>query len=132
MTRRRPVAYKNSVKAAITAAVATGPKTSREIAAAIGSPGSGLGVYFAELVREGVISRYEYSRAAFRYYPGNSAPAGSFRDGRPAVAKPAPKPAPRQHKMPVKVVTVRPFSLAGEAGISAQITLPAAPWECVA
>lgn len=128
--RKRKPEHAAAIKAQIVALLEAGPKTSEEITAVIGLNGSSLGVYYSALLRSGAISRYEIAKQRFVYYHGKTAPAGSYRDKRKAQRK--PQPVQRQHRVPVKRVVVRPFSIAGEDGKSFSVTLPAAPWEAAA
>lgn len=118
----------NAIRSKIVLLIEQGPKTSAEIAASLGIGGSSLGNDFKELLRSEAISRVELSKGRYRYYIGQTAPAAS---DKAEIAKKA-EPKRMQYAVPVRKVIVRPFSIAGENGTSAEITLPAAPWEAAA
>lgn len=128
MTRKRKPEEAAAIKAQIVQLVRQSPKTGEEISAAIGISGSSIGVYFSKLFREEKLSRHEYAKGRFRYYPSGEAPAGSYRDNvKPALPPQAPKMA---YRVPVKKVNVARSYFAD--AIPIPVTLPAAPWECVA
>lgn len=127
--RTRTKAETAQYKARIVELVTARPMASAEIADAIGVGGCSLGNYFTLLLREGKISRHQWRKGQYRYYPGQTAPDVPYKVQKPEP--PAPKPR-MQYAIPVKRVIVRPFSIAGENGTAAPVTLPAAPWEVCA
>ena len=120
--RVRTAAQGQAIKAQIVAAVEAQPMTSREIADAVGIQGCSLGNYFKDLLRAGTISRHEYRKGMYRYYPGQTAPDKPYT---PATQK-APPPK-RSYPCPVRFVDVS-REYFGEAK-PIRITMPAAPWE---
>lgn len=130
MTRKRirTPEQVDAIKAQIIALVAESPKTAAEISKAVGINGNSLGHYFTVLLRAGEVSRHQYRKGYYRYHIRDTAPTTSYR----VQIAPPPKPEAMQYAVPVKKVVVRPFSLAGENGTSAEVTLPAAPWEVAA
>lgn len=124
MSRKHPKSYSAAMKARIVAMINEGPKESREITEAMGVKGAQLGVYFSQLLLAGTISRYEHRKGVFLYYPGQTAPAGSYRDH--IKEAPAPEKRPVEHGFPVKKARV----WTGERFNT--ITIPAAPWEVAA
>lgn len=112
----------------IIAALTEGPKSTPQIIAATGVKGAVLGNIIKTLLKRAEISRERISDGRYMYYIGQTAPGWVGYE----PEQPKPEKRPMQYRIPVKRVTVRPFSIAGDAGISAEVTLPAAPWECVA
>ncbi len=120
--RVRTTAQGQAIKARIVAAVEAKPMTSREIADEVGINGCSLGNYFKDLLRAGTISRHEYRKGMYRYYPGQTAPDKPYT---PATQKaPVPK---RSYPFPVRFIDVS-REYFGEAK-PIRITMPAAPWE---
>lgn len=125
MSRKHPKSYSAAIKARIVAMINDGPKESRQITEAIGANGSQLGVYFSQLLLSGAISRFEYRKGMFRYYPGQTAPKGSYRDHR-KESKPKPATVADRMAFPVKQTRI----WVGDRFNA--ITIPAAPWETAA
>lgn len=120
MTNKRPDLAQAREK--ILACLATGPKLPKEIAEALDVDGNRLSNRMRAMLAEGLISRKEITGGRYRYYLGN----GSGEAYTPFKARVKSK---AKHKIPTKVVTIRPPATEGYSSLSAQITMPAAPWE---
>lgn len=112
----------------IIAALTEEPKSTPQLVTATGVKGAVLGNIIKTLLKRGDISRQRISDERYRYFIGQTAPGWEGYE----PEQPKPEKRPMQYRIPVKRVTVRPFSIAGDAGMSAEVTLPAAPWECAA
>lgn len=127
--RKMTKAESDAVKARVLAMLSVEPLTGQEIAQRMDVNGRSLGNMFTSLLREKRISRFQWRKGQFRYFIGQTAPAGKYE---PVTRAPKPEPKRMEYRIPVKRVIVRPFSIAGENGTVAPVTLPAAPWECAA
>lgn len=106
----------------ILACLASGPKLPREIAEALDVDGNRLANRIRSMLLQGLISRKEITGGRWRYYIGNT----SGEEYTPFKARTKAK---TKHAIPTKVVTIRPLATEGYSPLSAQITMPAAPWE---
>lgn len=111
-----------TLTARILDALTQGPKTSPELASALGIDGRFLSNTIKHLLRTNQISRVQLSKGRWRYYIGQTAPDWQGYD-----TKPKPKP---QHRIPVKTIDVARNYFGDATPI--MITLPLPPWEHVA